>query len=84
MVNGGPDGYMGCGVRRPKHFTYITDLLGPFREIWEYAKEFSGEKMCQSVGILLESTFVQFYGAGMVSSVLQLVSHIYSNKPTCC
>ena len=60
---------------------YIIDLLGPFREIWEYTREFSGKKMCQSVGILLEFTLVQFYGAGMVWSVLQLVSHIYSNKP---
>ena len=67
---------------------YIIDLLGPFREIWEYAREISGnsqgEKMCQSVGILLEFPLVQFYGAGTVWSVLQLVSHIYSNKPNCC
>ena len=67
---------------------YIIDLLGPFREIWEYAREISGnsqgEKMCQSVGILSEFPLVQFYGAGTVWSVLQLVSHIHSNKPNCC
>ena len=62
----------------------IIDLLDPFREIWECAREFPGKKLCQSVGTLLEFPLVQFYGAWTVWSVLQLVSHIYNNKPTFC
>ena len=34
--------------------------------------------------ILLAFLFVQFYGAGTVWSLLQLVSHIYGVKPTFC
>ena len=49
---------------------YIIDLLGPFREIWEYAREFSGEKMCQSVGILVEFTLVQS-GFDLGASILE-------------
>ena len=47
-------------------------------------REFSGTKLCQSVGTLLVFHLVQFYVAGTVWSLLKLVSHIYSNKPTCC
>ena len=61
-------------------------ILGPFREIWEYTREISGNSQgkivpeCGNVvRILLEFPLAQFYSAGTVWSVLQLVSHIYSN-----
>ena len=68
---------LGWGVRRP----YIIDLLD-MRICQGNIREFSGEKMCQSVGNLSAFPLVQFYGAGTVLSLLQLESHIYVNKPT--
>ena len=63
-------------------------IIDPFREIWEYIREISGDsqgkKMCQSMGSQLAFPLVQFYGTGTVWSVLQSESHIYSNKTTCC
>ena len=41
MVNGGRAGYlgMGCEDRGGQNISpYIIDLLGPFREIWKYAR----------------------------------------------
>ena len=60
MVNGGRAGYMGGGGgggggedRGGQNILpYIIDLLGPFREIWEYARKLSGNsqgKKCARV-----------------------------------
>ena len=90
MVNGGRAGYlgMGCEDRGGQNIlSYIIDLLGPFREIWEYARKLSGnsqEKKCASVWKPSSFPLVRFYGAWTVLSVLQLVSHIYSIKPNSC
>ena len=43
MVNGGRADYMGMGCEEAKIFYHIfLDLLNPFGEIWEYAREISG------------------------------------------
>ena len=45
MVNGGRAGYLGMGCEDgggQNILPYIIDLLGPFREIWEYARKHSG------------------------------------------
>ena len=75
------------GPRRLNILPYIIDLLGPFREIWEYARKLSGnsqEKKCARVWKPSSFPLVPFYGARTVLSVLQLVSHIYSIKPNSC
>ena len=81
-----PGWQYGDGVRGGQNILLYI-ILGPFREIWEYIREILGNsqgKMFQSVGAILASPLVQFHGAVTVWSVLQLVSHIYSIKPTCC
>ena len=43
-------------------------------------REISGKKLCRSMGTLSAFHLVQFY----VWPLLKSISHIYSNKPTCC
>ena len=52
MVNGGRAGYlgMGCEDRGGQNILpIIIDLLGPFREIWEYARKLSGNSQGKNV-----------------------------------
>ena len=69
MVNGGRVGYMGCGVRRPKYFTIHYRSTRSLQGNMRICQGILREKMCQSVGILLEFTLAQFYGAGTVHVV---------------
>ena len=55
MVNGGQAGYMGMGWGGQNILPYIIDLLGPFREIWEYAKEISGNYQGKKIVRVWES-----------------------------
>ena len=58
-------------VRRPNYYTIYyrsTRSLQVNMKISQgNPREFSGKKLCQSVGILLAFPLVQFYGAGKVS-----------------
>ena len=52
MVNEGRAGYlgMGCEDRGGQNILqYIIDRLGPFREIWEYARKLSGNSQGKNV-----------------------------------
>ena len=90
MINEGRAGYLGMGCEDRgglNSLQYIIDLLGPFREIWEYARNSQGilrGKMCQSMETLFVPSRTVLLGARTVVSVLQLVSHIYSIKPNSC
>ena len=90
MVNGGRAVYLGTGYEDQggqNILPYIIDLLGPFREIWEYARKLSGNSQGKKrARVWKPSSFplVPFYGARTALSMLQLVSHIYSIKPNSC
>ena len=61
-VNGGQVGYTGC--EEAKIFYHIIPV--PFKEIWEYVMEFSGEKLGRHVGTLMKllaHSFPNFNGA---------------------
>ena len=90
MVNGGRAGYLGmeCEDRGGQNILpYVIDLLGPFGEIWEYARKLPGNSQgekCARVWKPSSFPLAQFYGVRTVLSVLQLVSHIYSIKANSC
>ena len=80
MVNRGRVGYMGMGCEEANNeycsiyyrSTRYENIPGKYQRIIR-------KKLCQSVGTLLAFSLEQFYSAGTVWSLLQLVSHIYGN-----
>ena len=58
------------GVRRPNYFAIYyrstRSLQGNMKICQGNLREFSGKKLCESVGILLAFPLVQFYGTGTV------------------